>query len=375
MSALGPIMIKEFLHIVRDRRSLGVALVLPFLMVVLFGYAINFDVKHITVALIDRDGGPAARDLMEHLTADGAVEVVARPTDEAGMERLLDEGTARIGIVVPPGFEAGLAAGERVPVQVLVDGADASFAAQAMGHVSGSLRTYVLREVAGSLRTAGRREALPSLVAEPRVFFNEALDGQWFIVPGLIVIISMMLSAFLTSLCVAREYERNTIEQILVSPVSGPALMIGKLAPYLVVGTIQMVSVTIAAHVLFGVPIRGSLLFLSVSCLLFLVGAQALGLFLSSAMRSQQVAMQMSVVITVLPSILLSGFVFPIRNMPWVLQILSWVVPARYFVRIVRGVFLKGVGPDVLWPELTAMVVFATVMIAAATSRFRRSLS
>ncbi|MBN1336467.1 MAG: ABC transporter permease, partial [Deltaproteobacteria bacterium] len=223
-------------------------------------------------------------------------------------------------------------------------------------------------------RTAGHRDPLPTLVAEPRVFFNEALNGQWFIVPGLIVVVTMLLSAFLTSLCVAREYERNTIEQILVSPVSGPALMLGKLAPYLAVGAIQVASVTLASHVLFEVPIRGSLLFLSGASLLFLVGAQALGLALSAALRSQQVAMQMSIVITVLPSILLSGFVFPIRNMPWVLQILSWVVPARYFIRIVRGVFLKGVGPAVLWPELIAMVVFAFLMILLATSRFRRSL-
>ncbi len=374
MSAFLPIAMKELLHILRDSRSLIAALAMPLLMVLLFGYAINLDVKAVDIAVVDHDRSAAARDIMSHLTADGAIRVVARPDNARELERLLDVNKARLGIVIPPGFGRDLAAGKDAPVQVLVDGTEAAFAAQALGHVASSLADATMKDVEGLLRTMGQRDGLPGLHAKPRVFFNEALDSRWFVVPGLIAIIIMMLSAMITSQCVAREYEHNTIEQVLVSPVKGPALMFGKLAPYILVGLVQVGSVTLLSRFLFGVPIRGSLGILAVATVLYLVGAMAMGLLFSAALKSQQVAMQISFVATILPSMILSGFVFPIENMPWFLQYISYAVPARYYLRLIRGLFLKGVGVDVLWPDLLAMVIFAFVVLAAATSRFRRSL-
>ncbi len=374
MRALFPIASKEMLHILRDPRSLVAALALPLLMVLLFGYAINLDVKNVDIAVVDQDHSAAARDIMSHLTADGAIRVVARCDNPAELERMLDMGTARLGIVIPPGFGRDIAAGKNAPVQVIVDGTEASFAAQALGHVASSLQYTTLGEVEGLLKVMGRRDGLPGLKARPRIFFNEALDSRWFVVPGLIAIIIMMLSAMITSQCVAREYEHNTIEQILVSPVRGPALMLGKLAPYILVGIVQVGSVTLLSRFLFGVPIRGSLGLLAIATLLYLVGAMAMGLLFSAALKSQQVAMQISFVATILPSMILSGFIFPIKNMPWFLQYISYAVPARYYLRLIRGLFLKGVGMEVLWPDMLAMVIFAFVVMAAATSRFRRSL-
>ncbi|MBT3221435.1 MAG: ABC transporter permease [Proteobacteria bacterium] len=216
---------------------------------------------------------------------------------------------------------------------------------------------------------------MPGIRPRIRVFFNEALDSTWFIIPGLIAIIIMMLAAMVTSQCVAREYERNTIEQILVSPVNGPALMLGKLIPYVGVGAFQVFSVTLASYLLFGVPIRGSWLLLAGATFLYVTGSMALGLMFSAVLKSQQLAMMIAFVATMLPSLLLSGFVFPLTNMPKALQIVSYAVPARYYITITRGLFLKGVGIDVLWPELLAMVIYAMVLLIVATSRFRRSLS
>jgi ABC-2 type transport system permease protein len=374
MRAFFPIASKEMLHILRDGRSLVAALAMPLLMVLMFGYAINLDVKEVTIGVVDQDHSAAARDIMSHLTADGAVMVHSYSDDPRDLERMLDASEIQLGIVIPPGFGSDLAAGKDAPVQVLVDGTEAAFAAQAMGLVSSSLAHTTMSEIDDLLRVVGRRGGLPGLVAAPRVFFNEALDSRWFIVPGLIAIIIMMLSAMITSGCVAREYEHNTIEQVLVSPVRGPALMMGKLAPYILLGILQVGSVTLLSRFLFGVPIRGSLLILAIATLLYLTGAMAMGLLFSAALKSQQVAMQISFVATILPSMILSGFMFPIENMPWFLQYISYAVPARYYLRLIRGLFLKGVGLEVLWPDLLAMVIFAFVVMAAATSRFRRSL-
>ena len=375
MTAFVAILLKECLHIVRDTRSLIAALMLPFVQLLLFGFAIQIDVRNVELALVDHDRSPASRALVEQLCADGAVRIARRVADEDALEGLLDAGEVRIGLVVPAGFEHALHAGREAPVQLLVDGADASFAGQALGHVGGALQHGVERRVVHQVQVAGGPDRPPGLHLRTRVLYNEALDGTWYIIPGLIAVLLVMLAAMLTSQCVAREYEQHTIEQILVSPVSGPALMLGKLLPYIGVGVGQVVIVTFAAVFVFGVPIRGSWVLLSVATLLYLAGAMALGLMLSAVLKSQQVALQVSLIATMLPSLLLSGFLFPIENMHPALQVFSWIVPARYYIAITRGLFLKGTGLDVLWPELVAMVVFATVMLVLGISRFRRSLA
>jgi ABC-2 type transport system permease protein len=367
--------VKEALHILRDPRSLGAAILLPVIMLVLFGYAISLDVRSVDVAVIDRDRSPESRALIEGITADGSIRVVGRPTDEAELDRLLDRGRIRLGLIVPIGYGARLEAGRDAPVQILVDGAEATYAGLAAGYVTGSILDQSRRALADTLRQHGLPERLPGLRAQPRVFFNEALDSRWFVVPGLIAIIIMQLSALLTSQCVAREYERNTIEQILVSPVSGPALILGKLSPYLIIGAVQVGLVVALSYFVFGVPIRGSFLLLGLCTALFLAGSMALGLTLSSALKSQALAMQVSLVATTLPSLILSGFMFPIENMPVWLQPVSYVVPARYYVSITRGLFLKGVGMETLWPDALAMLIYATVLTVVAIRGFKGRLA
>lgn len=375
MRTLVPFMFKEVLHIVRDMRSLVASLALPVFMLLLFGYAISFDVTEVGIGVLDEDRSEASRDLVGSLTADGAVHVVAYTDSEAGLEALLDKGQARLGLQIPPNYGRDLAAGHDVPVQLLVDGTDGTFAGQALARIGGSIGNDVQRDVRHLLATTAGPAELPGLVAQPRVLFNEPLDGTWFVIPGLIAVIVSMLAALVTSQCVAREYEQGTIEQILVSPVSGPALMLGKLIPYVGLGVLQVASVVIASRFLFGVPIRGSLLLLAVATLLYLFGSMALGLMFSALFKSQQVALMVALIASMLPSLLLSGFVFPIENMPEILQWISLIVPARYFINIARGLFLKGVGVEVLWSELVAMVIYAVVLVGIATSRFRRSVA
>ncbi|MCA9572372.1 MAG: ABC transporter permease, partial [Myxococcales bacterium] len=305
--------------------------------------------------------------------ADGTVHVVARPRTEGELEDLLDGGRTRLGLIVPSGYSDRLHAGLEAPVQLLVDGSDASFAGLALNHVGGAIAHDTRAAVEAAVHQAGVRE-IPGLAVRPRVLYNSTLNGTWFVIPGLIAVLIAMLAAMLTSQCIAREYEQDTIEQILVSPVSGPALMLGKLVPYVAVGALQVATVTLAARWVFDVPLRGSLVLLSGATILYLLGAMALGLVLSAVLKSQQVALQISLVATMLPSLLLSGFLFPIENMHPILQAISHIVPARYYIVVTRGIFLKGTGMDVLWPELVAMGVFAFVMLAVATSRFRRSL-
>ncbi len=374
MTAFLAILYKEVLHILRDRRSLAAALMLPLLQLVMFGFAIRLDVRNIELALVDYDQTAASRALVEQLCADGAVHIAGRFGSEAALEEALQAGGVRIGLVVPAGYGGRIHAGEAAPIQLLVDGSDASFAGLALGHVGGALQHGVQGTLRQTVRIAGGND-LPGLYSRTRVLYNEELNGTWYIIPGLIAVLIAMLAAMLTSQCVAREYEHNTIEQILVSPVSGAALMLGKLLPYIGVGIIQVLTVTLAARFVFDVPIRGSLLLLSGATLLYLFGAMALGLVLSVVLKSQQVALQISLVATMLPSLLLSGFLFPIANMHPILQTISLIIPARYYIVITRGLFLKDVGVAVLWPQLVAMLVFALLMLALATSRFRRSLS
>lgn len=375
MNTFIPIFWKEVLHIVRDKRSLGAAILLPVVMIVLFGYAISLDVRMVDVAVIDRDRSPESRALLEGLSADGSVRPIAWPADEHAMDDLLDRGKVRLGLVVPQGFGARLLAGQDSPLQIVVDGTEATYAGLAASYVQGSILSQVRKRLGTTLRQYGMDERLPGLNPQTRVFFNENLDSRWFVVPGLIGIIILQLAALLTSQSVAREYERNTIEQILVSPVSGSALILGKLCPYLAIGAVQVSLVVGLSYFVFGVPIRGSFALLGLATGLFLAGSMALGLTLSSRLKSQALAMQVSLIATTLPAIILSGFMFPIENMPVWLQPFTYIVPARYYVAITRGLFLKGVGIDTLWPDVLAMAIYAFVLILAAIRGFKGRLA
>lgn len=365
---LGAIARKESLQLARDRRSLLLAFVLPMLLLVLFGYAISLDVRDIALAVVDQDSSAASRELVEAFESSGYFTVVARPQSAAAIDGLFARRRALAAIVVPPGFAADLGAGRTATVQALLDGSDANTATIALAYAEAVARDYGV-----AVRADGGRPSLP-LTAETRVWFNEELSSRNMIVPGLIAVIMMIIAALLTSLTVAREWERGTMEQLAATPVTRLEVVLGKLLPYLAIGLFDVAVSTVVGILLFDVPFRGSAWLLAGLSFQFLVGSLGLGLFISAVARSQVLATQIAMVVTFLPAFLLSGFMFAIEVMPKPLQVVTLLVPARYFLVVTRGIFLKGVGPEVLAVQAALMILFAVVGLTLAVRSFRKEL-
>lgn len=360
---------KEVLQLSRDTRSLLLAFLLPAMLLVLFGYAISFDVHDIPTGVLDQDASAESRELLDAFRASGYFTFVATLEGAGGIRPLLERGTAQAVLVIPPGFAADLGAGRPAAVQALVDGSDANTATIALGYARGVVVSWAARRAG----VAGE-ELRPPLVAETRVWFNEELESKNMIVPGLVAVIMMIVAAMLTSLTIAREWERGTMEQLAATPVTRLEVVAGKLLPYLGIGLVDVAVATALGTWLFGVPLRGSILLLAGLSLLFLLGALGLGMFISAVTRSQMLATQLAMLVTFLPAFLLSGFMFAIAVMPRPLQLLTYLVPARYFLVVTRGVFLKAVGLEVLWPQALLMVAFAAAGLALAVGSFRKEL-
>ena len=360
---------KEWLHIRRDTRSLAMAFVVPAVMVVMFGYIISFDVNDIRMAVLDRDRTTQSRDLVDAFRSSGYFLVTARLTDDRQISPLLERGDARMVLVIPPGFSRHLAMRQPAPVQALVDGGDANTASIAINYAQAIVTTYSVNAV-----LKGQPLLVP-LSAQSRVWYNEDLKSSNMIVPGLMATIMMILSALLTALTIAREWERGTMEQLAATPVQRLEVILGKLAPYVGIGIVDIVLVAVAGGVVFAVPFRGNPFFLMATAFLFLVGAQGLGIFISATSKSQFLATQLAMITTFLPATLLSGLMFDLGSMPKVLQVLSLVVPARYFITAVRGIFLKGVGFQVLWGQALGMFVFAAVGLGLAVHAFKKEIA
>jgi ABC-2 type transport system permease protein len=359
---------KETLQLRRDRRSLALAFALPALLVLFFGYAISWDVRDIRLAVLDGDGGSRARAAVAALEASGDFQVVARPASQAEAESLLAAARVRGVLIIPPGFSRDLAAGRRAPVQLLLDGSDANTATIAYGYAEAILARHSIDVVAGG------RLVLP-VEAEARVWYNPTLESRNMIVPALIAVIMSIIAAMLTALTIAREWERGTMEQLAATPVHRLEVVLGKLLPYVVIGFIDVALAVAAGILVFGVPFRGSMLLLAVLTLLFLLGALGLGIFVSAALKSQMLATQAAMVATYLPALLLSGFLFDIAAMPRLLQWVTLLIPARYFITVTRGIFLKGVGPEALWVEALSMLIFAAAGVTLATLAFRKEIA
>lgn len=360
---------KEWLHIRRDTRSLAMAFVVPAVMVVMFGYIISFDVNNIRMAVLDRDVTTQSRDLVDAFRSSGYFKVTARLDDEREISPLLERGAVRLVLVIPPDFSSNLASRQPAPVQALVDGGDANTASIAINYAQAIVATY-------SVHAVLKGQALPiPLQAESRVWYNEDLKSSNMIVPGLMATIMMILSALLTALTIAREWERGTMEQLAATPVHRLEVILGKLAPYVGIGIVDIVLVAVTGGVVFAVPFRGNPVFLMVTAFLFLVGAQGLGIFISATAKSQFLATQLAMITTFLPATLLSGLMFDLSSMPKVLQLISLVVPARYFITAVRGIFLKGVGFHVLWIQALGMLIFAVVGLGLAVHAFKKEIA
>jgi len=345
------------------------AFLMPAAMIVFFGYAISFDVDDIKLALLDQDHTPRSEELAEAFQAAGRFRVVERLHAYDEIEPLLDAGAVRIALVIPPGFQRKLAAGEASPVQALVDGADANTAAIALNYAEVIVTAYSARVV---LRAT--QGSAPVLV-QSRVWYNDTLESSNMIVPGLMAMIMMIIATMLTSLTIAREWERGTMEQLAATPVHPVEVILGKLLPYLAIGLIDVTAAVLIGMFVFDVPFRGNPLLLAGMATLFLLGSLGLGIWISTVAKSQLLATQNAMLATFLPSMILSGLMFDLGTMPLALQAISTVVPARYFIVVLRGIFLKGVGLDVLWGQGLAMVLFATVGLTLAVRSFHKEIA
>jgi ABC-2 type transport system permease protein len=362
---------KELLHVLRDRQVIYLALGMPLVMVLLFGYAVTFDVDHLPIAVVDQSRSPASRRLVAALRATDAFLI----RDDAALERpeeaevLFRRGRVKGVIVVPQDFARRLARDSTAAFQLLMDGSDGTSTRIALGYAS----EISQRETVSLLRRAGLGGPLP---LEPRAhpWYNPDLRSALFVVPGLAAIVVGILAVLLSALAVAREWERGSMEQLFATPVGRLSVVLGKLFPYVVLGVIQLLLVLVAGAWLFDVPFRGSFWLLAVASLLFLICVLGQGLLISMVTRNQQVATQAGAVSALLPALLLSGFLFPVENMPRVLQLISYVVPARYMIPCLRGILVQGFGPAQLWPHLLGLGVVALGVVTLSTVKFRRRL-
>jgi ABC-2 type transport system permease protein len=360
---------KEAIQLRRDPRSLIMAFVLPVLMLLLFGYAITFDVKNIEMAVLDQSGSERSRSLIESFQSSGYFSVTHYLSSYAEAEEWLQKGKALLVLVVPPDFDRDLGSGRGASVQMLLDGSDANTATIAQNYALAIVTRYTV-----DVLFDGRRLSLPA-EAETRVWYNETLESRNMIVPGLVAVIMSIIAAMLTALTIAREWERGTMEQLAATPVHRLEVVIGKLLPYVAIGLFDVVLAIVVGRVIFDVPLRGNIPLLAVLTLIFLIGALGFGMFISAAVKTQVLATQVALQTTYLPALLLSGFMFAISTMPIALQAITYIVPARYYITITRGIFLKGVGLEVLWVDAVAMVVFATAGITLAIRSFRKELA
>jgi ABC-2 type transport system permease protein len=367
LARIGAMAAKETLHIRRDPRTLYLALGMPVLMLLLFGYGVSFDLERIPLGVADRDRSEASRALVDALVASRELVEVARvEPDEA--PRLFRAGEALAVLSVPEGYGRDVAQGRRAEVQLVVDGADAVSANQVLAKVDALVR-------AETLRLAGPAAPAPPLRVQVWTRYNPAARSALFMVPGLAAYILAITAVLLTALTIAGEWERGSMEQLFASPVGRLEIVLGKLLPYLVLGMIELQLVLAFGAVAFDLPLRGSAPLVFGMGLFFLVGMLGQGLLISVVAKNQLVATQAGALSALLPSLLLSGMVFPVENMPLPLQLLSRIVPARYLVHALRGILLKGNGLEVLWPDLVALIAFALVILALATARFQRRLA
>ena len=360
------VLYKEIIHVTHDRTTLLLALALPLLQLLIFGYAINTRVEHIGTAYLDEDRGPVAVQVLDALRASQEFDMVYRAASRDQLHELIVADRVKVAIDLPPHFSADVSAGRPAQLQVLIDGSDASIADEALA-ASTSIGQALAATVDPRIRVA------QSLIdVRPRMLFNPSLRSANFLVPGLIGVIMQIITIFLTALAIVGERERGTLDQLLVTPIGSTGLMLGKITPYAVIGFFDFLGVFVVMRLVFGVPIAGDVALLLVLAIGFLLAALGLGLLVSSVARSQLQAMLMTMGI-MLPSILLSGFFFERDAMPWIMQLVGYAIPLTYFLEILRGIILRGAGLPELWPSVTAMLTLGFALIGAASVRFARS--
>jgi ABC-2 type transport system permease protein len=367
-------MVKECRHILRDPRSLAMALAVPLMLLLLFGMALSLDVDRVPTLIYDADQSPQSRDLIRQFGGSRFFDIRGYTKGYAAIERGIDAGDILVGVAIQPDYGRRIAAGEHVDVQVLIDGSDSNTASIALGYVESLVRNYAFTLRRDALNLQGARIAPP---VEPRlrVWYNSTLESRNYIVPGLIAVILMIIAALLTSLTIAREWEMGTMEQLLSTPLRPAEMVLGKMLAFFVVGVLDTAIAVLVGVFIFHVPMRGSIWFLALSSCIFLWGALFWGIFISAAVKSQLLAYQMGLITSFLPAFLLSGLIYAIEYMPAPVKAVTYLVPARYFINLLKGIFLKGVGIEVLWQELLFLIAYAALIFVFATRKLSQKLA
>ena len=368
MKRFWPMFRKEFIQMRRDRLTLGIMIGIPVIQLLMFGFAIQTDVRHIPTVVLDESRTPASRDIIQAFENTGSFRIVAHVDDRRALDAAIARGDAQAGIVVPEDYPRDLARGTTATVQVIVDASDPLSSTAALAAAAGVAQVRSL----AILSAAAGRAQLP-LEARVRPRYNPGLRSPNYIVPGLVGVILTITMVLVTAMAIVRERERGTLEQLIVTPITKTELMLGKIAPYVGVGMVQMTAVLVLGRFVFDVPLTGNVLLLYGIALVFVIASLSLGLFVSTLVRTQQQAMQASFFF-VLPNILLSGFMFPRQAMPLVFQWLGALLPLTHFLKVLRGILLKGVGVTELWQEMLLLVLFAVGLIALAVRRFQKTL-
>jgi ABC-2 type transport system permease protein len=365
---------KEMLHILRDTRSLGIVVVMPVTLMLLFGYGVNLDLKGLPVYVYDQDGSQQSQDLLKRFQASEYFNIVRVVDNNAAIARALDDGSAKMGLVIPWNFSRRLSQGGPVEVQALVDATDDNSANVMMGYTQGVVQGYSTGVQVDWLRARGQSIQAAPVSVQTRTWYNEDLESRAFIIPGVLALVMSVIGAFLTSLTIAREWERGSMEQLISTPVTAMEIMFGKLVPYFVLGMLDVAVCAVLAIAWFHVPFRGSYLTLTVCSAQFLVVVLSLGFFISVVSKNQLAASQIALIVTFLPAFLLSGFLFSIEQMPIALQWITRIFPARYYVSILKNVFLKGTPAAMMGSDLLPLAGFTVLLVLVATHSFHKRL-
>jgi len=357
---------KEARELKRDIRMLYVLFVFPLVLLVIFGYAITFDVHHIKIIVYDRDKSEYSRDFINRLTSSDYFDIVGYINSDKYIREVLDRGKTQAVIVIPGDLTNNFYSNKEAKIQILVDGVNGNTASTIINYMNIAIATFSQKITKEALAVKGREAYFP-IILEPRFWFNPELDSNLFLIPGLIALILIITAVISISLSIVREKERGTIEQINVSPLSSFELLIGKTLPYTIIALFISSIILVAGYILFGMPVKGNFILLFISTLIFLFASLNLGILVSSISETQQVAFQIATFVSFLPSFILSGFVFPIESMPVVIQVLTNITPAKFFIIILRGILLKGVGLEALWPQLVYLLIFSFFFLTVAT--------
>jgi ABC-2 type transport system permease protein len=365
---------KEWLQIRRDARSLILSLLLPVFLILLFGFALTVDVKNVSLAIFDQDKSTTSRRFIEEFAHTEYLKITYYAENYREVDRAIDTGEVLLALVIPRNFENMLKYGKKVDVQLIADGSDSTSAVVAIGYIKAIIANYNIGMKVNELKRAGLSSFDPPLDIRNRILYNPELESKNFIIPGLIVLILAIISALIASLTISKEWERGTMETLMTTPIRSWELLAGKLIPYLFIGVFDVVITASVGYFVFDVPLKGNFIVFYLLALLFLIGTTGQGILTSAATKVQVVSVQFAMVTTFLPSFILSGFIFPIQNMPLIVQGFTHIIPARYLIVIIQGIALKGIGLTILWTQVIFLFVFAIIVLFICTKKLKMQL-